>query len=225
MTTKQKKVSKGPNFTINALSIDGKSSKSEKEHIKFGKIFSNFSRSDYVLLGNQVDKDSDDESDFEEENDKQNHEKSDTKSRNGDHNEIPNKNKFFDLHYNNKLIGKSKPKDIVLNLNLHHLDQRELNTMKSHSSISSMFRKSVKKFVILTKNPEFDQQTKTYRLDFKGRAKLPSTNNLQMTNSDDSKKVILQIGKYENKIYNVDFAYPFTAFTAFAFAISCLTRN
>ena len=121
---------------------------------------------------------------------------------------------YFDLEYNNKVIGRSKPKDINLNLNVCKRSKHEdADAQFKHKHLN-------------TKKPTFDTKTKTYKLDFKGRAKLPSTNNLQIIDeANDPAEILLQLGKMKSKHYSLDFSYPFCAFTAFGLAISCLSRN
>jgi hypothetical protein len=243
MKTQRKKTSASVQYSINMLT-------ETDSYFKFGRLNSNFTRTKYILMGNFNGTDSsegggassdafNDSSDFfdnakEETNRKErkhsNLISSMSDSSNNEHHQI---RKYFDLEYFNKVFGRSKPKDILLDLTLNNpqsgIDELRTATERKSSAISTSFSIRRNKHVMLvTKKAEYDSETKTFRLDFDGRVKLPSTSNVQMV---DEKKpnaaegVLLQLGKCDSKTYAVDYQYPFTAFAAFGFAISCLSRG
>ena len=78
---------------------------------------------------------------------------------------------------------------------------------------------------LVTKNAEWDHETKAYYLEFEGRAEEPSINNLQIVDGSSKQNVVLQLGKMNSKCFCLDYKYPFNAFTAFGLAVSCLSRN
>jgi hypothetical protein len=138
--------------------------------------------------------------------------------------------KYFELEYFNKVFGRSKPKEILLDLTVSNAssgggaDDSVALEPRGRPLTSTSLRRN-KHFTLVTKKPEFDKESKTYRLDFDGRVHLPSSSNVQLVEERDTDSVILQLGKFDNKTYSVDFQYPFNAFAAFGFAISCLSRG
>lgn len=176
------------------------------EVVKLGELHSNLKRSNYDLIRWYENK--------EEESD---HDRSyDEEKTDKDFIEANKKHKkYFELNFNNKLIGEIKPKDVNLVLNLFKENLASLSP-----------NKLLKKKYIVSKHPKYDPKTKNFTLDFKDRAQLPSSNNVQLINKNDPyENVILQIGKVKDKKYTLDFTYPFSIFSAFGFAVSCLTHN
>ena len=123
---------------------------------------------------------------------------------------------YFQLEYTNKVIGRSKPKQFSLDLEMPMQHNKRAN-----KSFDAQYRHKTMR----SKKPEYDSKSKTFKLDFKGRAKLPSTNNVQIVDENDTKTLVMQLGKMKSKNYSLDFSYPFCPFTAFGVAISCLSRN
>jgi hypothetical protein len=209
MMTKRKKASTKIIYTVYVFEPNTKSAKHTDKLIKFGKVNSSLSRRHYVLAGNLNEHDDDNISigDLHDDNSNTDEDKP---------------RKYFDLEYRNKVIGRSKPKDLTLNLNInqaHKLKDADGNL------VDNTYASTVKNKNLVTKSPEYDSKAKIYRLDFRGRAKLPSTNNLQLIDANNPKSVLLQLGKMETKSFSLDFSYPFCAFTAFGLAVSCLSRN
>lgn len=70
---------------------------------------------------------------------------------------------------------------------------------------------------VSTKRANFNEKTGKYSLSFGGRALMSSAKNCIM---ETKQKNALVMGKVKEKHYNLDFGYPFSQLTAFAFAIS-----
>lgn len=93
-------------------------------------------------------------------------------------------------------------------------------------------------FKLGTKSPEYDRASKSYKLDFHGRAKKVSYNNMQISyrpeledsssssssSSAETERIVWQLGKVRKNHYILDYAYPFTMFTAFGTALTCMTK-
>lgn len=80
-------------------------------------------------------------------------------------------------------------------------------------------------YKLATKIPEYDKVDKTFKLDFKGRAKKASSNNMQLVDTINTDRVLWQLGKVKKNQYILDFSYPFTIFSAFGAALACLSRR
>jgi hypothetical protein len=157
-----------------------------------------------------------------------------------DYEENYNVHRHFDLTYENRMLASSKPKEMKLSVRLaKEAEKEETNTSSSSTrSISSRNgggdgyaggsrRPSYEKTThdMASKKPDYDPITKTYRLDFRGRASMPSTNNMQIADESNNRDVALQLGKMDKHEYALDYSYPFCVLSAFGVALSCLTRN
>lgn len=75
--------------------------------------------------------------------------------------------------------------------------------------------------LILVRNAvPYKKKNGNYALNFKGRGNMQSCRNMQLL--DANKEVVCQVAKWEKNVYNVDFAYPYSSFLAFAFALAQL---
>lgn len=117
----------------------------------------------------------------------------------------------FELLYRNRSLTNPTPKEIEV-----FLRSTETNCFEEGKRPT---------YKVVTKAPEYDKQTKTYRLDFKGRASVSSVNNMQIVDLSNPSVVLLQLGKTGKRQFILDYSYPFTAFTAFGVALSCLSRS
>lgn len=165
--------------------------------VRFGRLVSNLSRNTFMLIG-------------------------DLNSQNTEQTENSNCKKYLDLDYVHKFYGKPKPKELNVEILLPSNSMDTITTQEN--SIEKMFKKQVtKRMQLTTRKPIFDSKLKKYKLDFKGRVKMASSNNLQLI--DDSENVLFQLGKFKKNVYNCDFSYPVNAFQAFSIAVSCLARK
>jgi len=207
MTTKRKKASTKVMYQIVVLN-------ESKENVKFGYVESNLTRRSYELVGNVLNGNEGQNEFYENNKNSETNQHDDRYSSSKSINHKQEGINYFELEYTNKMIGRSKPKDLLLKLEI------PIHNKRANKSDVQMKQKTLR-----SKKPDFDSKSKTYRLDFKGRARLPSTNNVQIVDENDSKTVVMQLGKMKSKHYSLDFSYPFCAFTAFGLAISCLSRN
>ena len=72
--------------------------------------------------------------------------------------------------------------------------------------------------VLQTKEPTFINGN--YRLNFRGRVKIPSVKNFQIVSADNVDNVLVQFGKIGDDRFHLDFKAPFNAVQAFALALS-----
>lgn len=115
----------------------------------------------------------------------------------------------FELYYKKQSITNPLPKEFELFL-------RSNPSSDSGSQYSYRF---------ISKAPIFDKEKRTFKLDFKGRAKKASANNMQLVDPDRVDQVLWQLGKVQKNHYILDFSYPFSLFIAFSVALYCLTRK
>jgi len=86
-----------------------------------------------------------------------------------------------------------------------------LNVLRYPASTSGLY-------LMQTKEPTFINGN--YRLNFRGRVKIPSVKNFQIVSAEDTNDVIVQFGKIGDDRFHLDFKAPFSAFQAFSLALS-----
>ena len=135
-----------------------------------------------------------------------------------------NEKLFFNLEYEKytKLLGADKPKRFNLEIVQHKVGDNEAS-----DKMDKLFQRAsaTRYSKLITKKPYYDPVTRHLKLDFKKRVRMPSLNNIQIVDEADQDTILFQCGKFESRCYNIDFTYPFCAFTAFGLAIACLNRT
>ncbi|KAK6937441.1 Tubby, C-terminal [Dillenia turbinata] len=78
--------------------------------------------------------------------------------------------------------------------------------------------------VLKNKAPRWHEQLQCWCLNFNGRVTIASVKNFQLVasleNGQECENVILQFGKVGKDVFNMDYAYPISAFQAFAICLS-----
>lgn len=139
-----------------------------------------------------------------------------TKEYDYDYNEKHNVHEHFGLVYGNRLIADAKPKEIKITLKAPKTNASEhLGTDNNE----------IETHILESKRPILNQTTRNYQLDFRGRANLPSTSNVQIIEPTNPEEILLQLGRMEKHEYSLDFSYPFCILSAFGFALACLSRG
>ena len=118
--------------------------------------------------------------------------------------------------------GPRKMKVIVPALKDDDTHRRWRPTSDEESMVAEYKRNpDSNEFVVLTnKEPTWNEQLRSYQLNFHGRVTKPSVKNFQLCDVRQPNRVVLQFGKVEDSKFNLDFQYPLTCFQAFAI---CLT--
>ena len=69
--------------------------------------------------------------------------------------------------------------------------------------------------------PKWSDEHEAFVLDFYNRVECPSVKNFQLIeHNDEGFNVLLQFGKIDDNVYNLDYQYPFSLVQAFAIALS-----
>jgi len=209
MTTETKRLTTNTYQWIHVMRDD----EIDRKGVKFGRYTSNFLRTSYKLVG-YLDEDLEEQQESESAENKatNDHENKRQTTQSDDDNE-PKNVSFFDITYKNRVIANSQPKIFDLS---YFLGANPNGTNSKNSKEVMM---------LTTKKPEFDEQSKKHQQDFRGRACMPSTNNILVVEQDRTDNVLFLLGKFEKKEFYCDFTYPFSAFSAFGLAASCLSRN
>lgn len=70
------------------------------------------------------------------------------------------------------------------------------------------------------KAPVWNEETRSYVLNFHNRVKQASVKNFQLVHPDDLDYIILQFGRVSEDVFTMDFQYPMCMLQAFAIALS-----
>lgn len=70
------------------------------------------------------------------------------------------------------------------------------------------------------KSPVWNEETKSYVLNFHNRVKQASVKNFQVCFPDDTDTVLMQFGRVSGGVFSLDFSYPLSLFQAFCIALS-----
>jgi len=74
--------------------------------------------------------------------------------------------------------------------------------------------------VLHNKSPQWNEESQSYVLNFKGRVTIASVKNFQLVHPDNPDYVVLQFGKCGADIFTMDYQYPLCAFQAFSICLS-----
>jgi len=86
---------------------------------------------------------------------------------------------------------------------------------------------------ICNKQPEFNEATSSYVLNFSGRVTIASVKNFQLISSEQDKdsddvqvdEILLQFGRISTDVFTLDLSYPFSPLQAFAVALTSLDHK
>jgi tubby-related protein 1 len=70
------------------------------------------------------------------------------------------------------------------------------------------------------RQPNWNEKTQSYVLNFNGRVTQASVKNFQITESDNPQSTIMQFGRIRNDNFTMDYRYPLSAVQAFGIALS-----
>ncbi|KAI8999299.1 tubby C-terminal-like domain-containing protein [Gaertneriomyces semiglobifer] len=70
------------------------------------------------------------------------------------------------------------------------------------------------------KQPQWNEETNSFVLNFNGRVTLASVKNFQIVHDNDLDYIIMQFGRVEQDSFTIDFQYPMSCVQAFAIALT-----
>lgn len=126
------------------------------------------------------------------------------------------------IAYNTNILGLKGPRQI--NVMIPKIDH-EVRPTKSDLGIINQWKHRVFTHLLQLRNrtPKFNEETKTYVLQFTGnRVAQPSVKNFQLIidNENEEEEVIMQFGRVDEDTFTCDYRYPLSAIQAFGIALS-----
>ena len=73
---------------------------------------------------------------------------------------------------------------------------------------------------LASKAPEWNEELKTYTLEYNNRATLASVKNIQLVPEEHEEELLFQMGKVSDERFNLDWRAPLSAVQAFGIALS-----
>ena len=74
--------------------------------------------------------------------------------------------------------------------------------------------------VFADRTPDWDPESKCFKMSFGGKAKVASVKNMQLVSKRQVNTIYLQLVKYDKNTFLLDFYGPFSPLQAFAMAIA-----
>jgi hypothetical protein len=135
---------------------------------------------------------------------------------------------FVAVQYSSSLwVSKKGPRKMEIVIprvqpNGERLVCRTLNP--DAESLVAMHKNGHTQFIepYVNKSPQWNEQVNAYVLNFNKRVTQASVKNFQLCHKEDDKDktVILQFGRVDKEIFNIDFRFPISPFQAFAICLS-----
>lgn len=79
--------------------------------------------------------------------------------------------------------------------------------------------------VLVNKQPTWNEQLRSYQLNFHGRVKKASVKNFQLCDKRQPNRVVMQFGKFDDDRFSLDYQAPLTATQAFGIAITAFDNK
>jgi len=77
-----------------------------------------------------------------------------------------------------------------------------------------------KMLCLINKPPTWNIALEAYVLNFSGRVTMPSVKNFQLIDPNDDANIIMQFGRVDENMFNMDISWPLSIFQAYGIAIS-----
>ncbi|KAJ3306506.1 hypothetical protein HDV03_005116 [Kappamyces sp. JEL0829] len=129
------------------------------------------------------------------------------------------------VDYETKITTQKSPRKFNVIIPSLGIDQKPLavhGAMRQSSLSERVKSGNDQRFyqVLSNKTPQWNQETRSYTLNFNGRVNVSSVKNFQIVHPDDKEYITLQSGRINDHSFNVDIRYPFTLFQALGIVLT-----
>ncbi|RUS19378.1 tubby C-terminal-like domain-containing protein [Endogone sp. FLAS-F59071] len=126
--------------------------------------------------------------------------------------------------YDPNILGFKGPRKmtVVLHSMTRAGERPEVRPAVESETLMAKFKASDNKelLVLHNKSPQWNEETQSFVLNFNGRVTQASVKNFQIVHDSDLDYIIMQFGRIEDDVFNMDFQYPMCPLQAFAIALS-----
>ncbi|CAH1758540.1 6868_t:CDS:2 [Entrophospora sp. SA101] len=101
-------------------------------------------------------------------------------------------------------------------------ERPEFRPKEESETLIGKFRNGDKRDILVlhNKSPQWNEDTRSYVLNFSGRVTLASVKNFQIVHDNDLDYIIMQFGRVSEDSFTMDFMYPMCPIQAFAIALT-----
>jgi len=125
------------------------------------------------------------------------------------------------IMYKPNVLGMRGPRKMKVLIPRPSVDRSTPVFCTGKSLIEKYKQRDTADLILLTsKDAEWDKELKSYVLNYHGRASQASVKNFQICHSSKPDFIIMQLGKIDQDVFNMDFRYPLSALQAFGIALS-----
>eukprot|EP00051_Salpingoeca_urceolata_P005778 m.77062 g.77062 ORF g.77062 m.77062 type:complete len:425 (+) comp14535_c0_seq3:79-1353(+) len=128
--------------------------------------------------------------------------------------------------YETNLLGFKGPRKMTVIIPRVDEDQQRIpvsprnekeTLLKRHEATNGADKELL---VLGNKEPQWNEETGSYVLNFYGRVKMASVKNFQIVHKSDLDYIVMQFGRVDQQAFTMDYQYPMSAVQAFALALS-----
>lgn len=131
---------------------------------------------------------------------------------------------FCAIMYEQNVLGIKGPRKmtIVLPKTDQNRNRKIFRPISEKTSLLGQFDEGNLDTITVHHNrqPQWNQSTESYVLNFNGRVSQASVKNFQITKDDDITHTIMQFGRVKNDVFTLDYRYPLSAVQAMSIALS-----
>jgi hypothetical protein len=132
--------------------------------------------------------------------------------------------------YETNIAGTRGPRKMTVVLPQRREDGTldEWQPAKDEDSIVAAYKanpQSERFVVLVNKEPTWNEQLRSYQLNFHGRVSKPSVKNFQLVDRRNPNRVVLQFGKRDDDRFSLDFQAPLNATQALSIAITAFDNK